>query len=118
MPSGSCDNLLRNVEGIWSLLKRAMANFAAADPDGPVRIVKRKLKTIQYRPRLIDGRLAAAWPSSPGNNMLYRFNLVSTSPITTACNICYSSYRYHVSRMSNSRRMTWRTFRPTASRSR
>ncbi len=39
MPSGSCDNLLRNVEGIWSLLKRAMANFAAADPDGPVRIV-------------------------------------------------------------------------------
>jgi hypothetical protein len=42
-------------EGIWSLLKRSMANFAAADLDGLVRIVKRKLKKIQYRPHLIDG---------------------------------------------------------------
>ena len=42
-----------------SLLKRAMANFAAADLDGLVRIVKRKLKKIQYRPHLIDGCLAA-----------------------------------------------------------
>ena len=32
-----------------------MASFAAADLDGLVRIVKRKLKKIQYRPRLIDG---------------------------------------------------------------
>ena len=31
------------VEGIWSLMKRSMANFAAADLDGLVRIVKRKL---------------------------------------------------------------------------
>jgi hypothetical protein len=46
-------------EGIWSLLKRSMVNFAAADLDGLVRIVKRKLKKIQYRPRLIDGCLAA-----------------------------------------------------------
>jgi hypothetical protein len=45
-------------EGIWSLLKRAMATFAAADLDGLVRIVKRKLTKIQYRPRLIDGCLA------------------------------------------------------------
>ena len=36
-----------------------MANFAAADLDGLVRIVKRKLKKIQYRPHLIDGCLAA-----------------------------------------------------------
>jgi DDE superfamily endonuclease len=49
---------LNAVEGIWSLLKRAMANFAAADLDGLVRIVKRKLKKIQYRPHLIDGCLA------------------------------------------------------------
>jgi hypothetical protein len=28
-------------EGIWSLLKRSIANFAAADLDGLVRIVKR-----------------------------------------------------------------------------
>ena len=45
--------------GIWSLLKRSMANFATADVDGLVRIVKRKLKKIQYRPHLIDGCLAA-----------------------------------------------------------
>ena len=43
----------------WSLLKRAMANFAAADLDSLVRIVKRKLKKIQYRPHLVDGCLAA-----------------------------------------------------------
>ena len=50
---------LNPVEGIWSLLKRSMINFAAADLDGLVRIVKRKLKKIQYRPHLIDGCLAA-----------------------------------------------------------
>ena len=50
---------LNPAEGIWSLLKRAMANFAAADLNGLVRIVKRKLKKIQYRPHLIDGCLAA-----------------------------------------------------------
>ena len=44
-------------EPVWSLPKRSMANFAA-DLDGMVRIVKRKLKKIQYRPRLIDGCLA------------------------------------------------------------
>ena len=48
------------LEGIWSLLKRAMVNCAAADLDGLVRIVKRKLKNIQYRPHMIDGCLAAS----------------------------------------------------------
>ena len=57
MPSYAPD--LNPAEGIWSLLKRAMANFAAADVDGLVRIIKRKLKKIQYRPHLIDGCLAA-----------------------------------------------------------
>ena len=46
-------------EGIWSLLKRSMASFAAADQAGLVRILKRKLKKIQYRPHLIDGCLTA-----------------------------------------------------------
>jgi hypothetical protein len=50
-----CD---KPTEGIWSLLKRSMVNFAADDLDGLVRIVKRKLKKIQYRPHLIDGCLA------------------------------------------------------------
>ena len=50
---------LNPAEGIWSLLKRSIANFAAADQAGLVRIIKRKLKKIQYRPHLIDGCLAA-----------------------------------------------------------
>jgi hypothetical protein len=45
-------------EGIWSLLKRAIANFAATDLNALVRIIKRKLKKIQYRPHLISGCLA------------------------------------------------------------
>jgi hypothetical protein len=57
LPAYSPD--LNPVEGIWSLLKRSMANFAAADVDGLVRIIKRKLKKIQYRPHLIDGCLTA-----------------------------------------------------------
>jgi transposase len=56
MPAYAPD--LNPAEGLWSLLKRAMANFAAADLDGLVRIIKRKLKKIQYRPYLIDGFLA------------------------------------------------------------
>jgi hypothetical protein len=35
-----------------------MVNFGAADLYGLVRVVKRKLKKIQYRPHLIDGCLA------------------------------------------------------------
>jgi hypothetical protein len=50
---------LNPAEGIWSLLKRAIANFAAADLNALVRIVKRKLKKIQYRPHLINGCLSA-----------------------------------------------------------
>lgn len=45
-------------EGIWSLLKRSVANFAAADLTGLTRTVKHRLKRIQYRPELIDGCLA------------------------------------------------------------
>ena len=37
-----------------------MASFAPADQAGLVRIIKRKLKKIQYRPHLINGCLAAA----------------------------------------------------------
>ena len=49
----------RSPSGVWSLLKRSIANFAAADVPGLVRIIKRKLKKIQYRPHLINGCLAA-----------------------------------------------------------
>ncbi|MEV5329015.1 transposase [Nonomuraea sp. NPDC052634] len=37
---------LSPAEGVWSLLKRAMANFTAANVDCLVRIIKRKLKKI------------------------------------------------------------------------
>jgi transposase len=47
------------VEGIWSLTKRSMANFAAADLNSLVRIVKRKLKKLQYLAHLTNGCLAA-----------------------------------------------------------
>ena len=36
-----------------------MANFAAPGLGHLVRIIKRKLKKIQYRPHLIDGCLTA-----------------------------------------------------------
>ena len=39
------------------MMKRAIANFVATDLKGLVRIVKRKLKQIQFRPQLIDGCL-------------------------------------------------------------
>jgi hypothetical protein len=36
-----------------------MANFAASELDGLIRIVKRRLKKIQYQPHLITGCLTA-----------------------------------------------------------
>lgn len=48
---------LNPVEGIWSLLKRSIANFIVADLTGLTRIIKRKLKKIRYRPHLINGCL-------------------------------------------------------------
>ncbi|MFI5571341.1 winged helix-turn-helix domain-containing protein [Streptomyces sp. NPDC051740] len=44
-------------EGIWSLLKRSRAGFAAADLTHLTRVIKRKPKKIQYRPHLITGCL-------------------------------------------------------------
>ncbi|MFC8125976.1 transposase [Streptomyces sp. NPDC057302] len=44
-------------EGIWSLLKRSLTDFAAADLAHLTRVIKRKLKSIQYRPDLITGCL-------------------------------------------------------------
>jgi hypothetical protein len=55
MPSYSRE--LNPAEGIWSLLKRHLADFAAADLTHLTRVIKRKLKKIQYRPYLVDGCL-------------------------------------------------------------
>lgn len=57
LPSYAPD--LNPAEGIWSLLKRGvLANLVLAGLPPLVRIVKRGLKKIQYRPHLIDGCLA------------------------------------------------------------
>jgi hypothetical protein len=56
LPSYAPD--LNPVEGVWSLVKRSLANFAAANLDHLVRVTKRKLKRIQYRPHLLEGCLA------------------------------------------------------------
>ncbi|MFI6712754.1 transposase [Nonomuraea sp. NPDC050478] len=54
---------LNPVEGVWSLLRRSLANFVVADLPGLVRLVKRKLKKIQYRPHLLTGCLAQTGPT-------------------------------------------------------
>ncbi|MFD0883736.1 transposase [Streptosporangium algeriense] len=57
LPSYAPD--LNPVEGLWSLLNRGgLANLAAASLDHLVRVIKRGLKKVQYRPYLIDGCLA------------------------------------------------------------
>ncbi|MFC7264685.1 transposase [Streptomyces lutosisoli] len=43
--------------GIWTLVKRDVGNLAAADLGEITRVVKRRLKQIQYRPDLVDGCL-------------------------------------------------------------
>ena len=49
---------LNPAEGVWSLVRRGLADFAAVDLARLVRVVTRHLKKIQYRPDLIDGCLA------------------------------------------------------------
>lgn len=39
-----------NPTGVWSLLKRSPADFAAADPDPLVRVVERELHEIATGP--------------------------------------------------------------------
>ena len=56
LPSYAPD--LGPVEGVWSLVKRSLVNFAAANLDHLVGVVRRKLKKIQYRPRVLEGCLA------------------------------------------------------------
>ncbi|MFJ8389415.1 transposase [Streptomyces sp. NPDC094438] len=53
-------------EGIWSLLKRGLADLAAADLAHLTRVIKRKPKKFQYRPHLITGCLPTAGPDLDG----------------------------------------------------
>ncbi|MFE0146233.1 transposase [Nonomuraea sp. NPDC059007] len=70
------------VEGVRSLPRRALANFAVADLPGPVRIVKRKLKKIQYRPHLLTGCLTQTeltLDTRQRHDRPYEFNLCNSS---------------------------------------
>ncbi|MEU7229948.1 transposase [Streptomyces chrestomyceticus] len=58
LPSYSPD--LNPVEGIWSLVRRSgQCNTAFTDPEHLMRVLRHRLREIQYRPDLIDGCLAA-----------------------------------------------------------
>ncbi|MCX2185694.1 transposase [Streptomyces sp. SKN60] len=56
LPSYAPD--LNPTEGVWSLPKRSIANFVAADLRSFTRMMKRKFKKLQYRPELINNCLA------------------------------------------------------------
>jgi len=49
---------LNPVEGVWSVLKRSLANLTKQGIDQLTALVKTRLKRIQHRPGLIDGFLA------------------------------------------------------------
>ncbi|MFF7313183.1 transposase [Streptomyces sp. NPDC008137] len=49
---------LNPVEGVWSLLKRSLTNLTKQSLDQLTRLVKTRLKRMQYRPCLIDGLVA------------------------------------------------------------
>jgi hypothetical protein len=46
---------LNPTEGVWSLLKRGMANLASRTIDEVAAIAKTRLKRMQYRPALLAG---------------------------------------------------------------
>jgi transposase len=50
---------LNPVEGIWSVLKRSLANLAKRNLSQLTALVKTRLKRMQYRPGLLDGFLAS-----------------------------------------------------------
>ncbi len=49
---------LNPVEGAWANMKNGLGNLAATDVDQLTTIIKNRLKSIQYRPALIDAFLA------------------------------------------------------------
>ena len=49
---------LNPVEGVWANMKNGLGNLAARNVDQLAKIVRNRLKRIQYRPALINGFLA------------------------------------------------------------
>jgi hypothetical protein len=56
LPSSAPD--LNPAEGVWANMKNGLGNLAAPTASDPAAIVKNRLKSIQYRPELINGFLA------------------------------------------------------------
>jgi putative transposase len=54
----ACAPGLNPAVGAWANMKGGLGNLAAADVDQLTAIIKNRLKTIQYRPDLINGFLA------------------------------------------------------------
>jgi putative transposase len=48
---------LNPVEGVWSVLKRSLANLAKHDISQLTALIKTRLRHMQYRPGLLDGFL-------------------------------------------------------------
>jgi hypothetical protein len=59
-----CD---KPTEGIWSHLKRSLANAAVHNVTNLARLAKNRLKRMQYVPTLVDGFLAGTGLSPPAN---------------------------------------------------
>ena len=49
---------LNPVEGVWANMKNGLGNLAASNVNQLAKIVRNRLKRIQYRPALINGFLA------------------------------------------------------------
>jgi putative transposase len=49
---------LNPTEGVWSHLKRGLGNLAACSTDQLAAIVRTRLKSMQYRPALLDAFIA------------------------------------------------------------
>ncbi|WP_350931613.1 transposase [Micromonospora mangrovi] len=49
---------LNPIEGVWSHLKRSIGDLAVTGVDHLLAIIRNRLKSIQYRPDLLDGFLA------------------------------------------------------------
>jgi len=54
----ACAPDLNAAEGAWANMKNGLGNLAATNLDQLAAIVKNRLKSIQYRPALIEGFLA------------------------------------------------------------
>jgi DDE superfamily endonuclease len=53
----ACASELNPVEGVWSVLKRSLANLVKRDIGQLTGLVKTRLRRMQYRPGLLEGFL-------------------------------------------------------------